>query len=107
MLEASLIKYLGSDALIKCIDVYHYKRVVFIILEMMEQGSLTEIILNYWEHYSEEFCRYNLYKAALGLQQMHKHNVLHRDIKSDNILYSLEEGVVKITDLGFACSLSE
>ena len=44
-----MIKYLGSDALIKWIDVYHYKKVVFIMLEMMEQGSLTEIVLNYWE----------------------------------------------------------
>ena len=37
---------------------------------------------------------------------MHTNNVLHRDIKSDNILFSLD-GEIKITDLGFACSLDE
>ena len=38
---------------------------------------------------------------------MHKHNVLHGDIKSDNILYSVENGDVKITELGFAYCLTE
>ena len=68
MLEASLIKYLGSDNLIKCLDVYHYRNHIFIMLELMEQGSLTDIVLNYSHQYSEDFCRYNLYKAALGLR---------------------------------------
>ena len=43
---------------------------------------------------------------ALGLKKMHENNVLHRDIKSDNILHSAN-GDVKISDLGFACFLSE
>ena len=36
---------------------------------------------------------------------MHKNNVLHRDIKSNNILFSAD-GEVKITDMGYACALS-
>ena len=77
------------------------------MLEFMEQGDLTKIILENDQRYSEDFCRYNLYKVALGLRDMHQHNVLHRDIKSDNILYSVENGDVKISDLGFACSLTQ
>ena len=38
---------------------------------------------------------------------MHSNNVLHRDLKSDNILHSLEDGSVKIADLGFACTLDQ
>ena len=58
------------------------------------------------QSYSEQFCKYSLFKVLLGLKKMHDNNVLHRDIKSDNILYSLQ-GDVKIADLGFACCLSE
>ena len=79
---------------------------MFIVLELMDQGSMDKICINYSRNYSEDFCRYSLYKVALGLKKMHENNVLHRDIKSDNILFS-SEGEIKITDLGFACSLTE
>jgi len=64
------------------------------------------MIENYQPYYSEDFCRYALWKVARGLWSMHRKNVLHRDIKSDNILFS-RDGEVKITDLGFSVFLSE
>ena len=72
----------------------------------MDQGCMTNICIEDNENYSEDFCRYSLYKAAKGLDAMHRRNVLHRDIKSDNILYSAD-GEIKITDPGFSCFLSE
>ena len=104
--EASLISYLSSDELIKCIAVYHFRKQVFIVLEFMELGSMTSIIENYHTSYTEQFVKYSLYKVVIDLKKMHDENVLHRDIKSDNILIS-PDGGVKITDMGFACVLSE
>lgn len=102
--EASLQAYLGGDELVKCVDLYYFKRTVFIMMEYMDQGSLADIVRNH-DSYSEDFCRYSLYKVALGLLKMHRKNVLHRDIKSDNILHS-EDGEIKIADLGCSCFLS-
>ena len=104
--EASLIAHLKSEELIQCVDLYDYGKSIFIILELMDQGAMTDICIDYYKNYSEDFCRYSLYKAAKGLLAMHNKNVLHRDIKSDNILFS-EDGQIKITDLGFSCFLSE
>ena len=56
---------------------------------------MTDICIEDHENYSEDFCKYTLYKVARGLNSMHNKNVLHRDIKSDNILYSLD-GSIKI-----------
>ena len=60
---------------------------MYLVLELMDLGSMDQIIK--WGAYSEDFCRYSLYKVALGLSKMHKHGVLHRDIKSNNILFSV------------------
>ena len=79
---------------------------MFIILELMDLGSMTEICVKSYKHCSEDFCRYTLYKVAKGIQKMHKNNVIHRDLKSDNILHSAD-GEIKITDMGFSCTLSQ
>ena len=43
---------------------------------------------------------------AQGLKAMHDKNILHRDIKSDNILCNAQ-GDIKVADLGFSVFLTE
>ena len=42
--EASLLAFLNSNEMIKCEDLYDFNRQIFIILEYMDQGSMTEIV---------------------------------------------------------------
>ena len=58
--------------------------------EYMGQGSIKKLINKAHKKYSEEFCRYSLYKVALGLQRMHSQNVLHRDLNSNNVFCSAD-----------------
>ena len=98
--------HLNCDELINCLEIYYFNRKVFIILEYMDQGALTDFVLRNQKNYSEDSVKYCLYKVAKGLDSLHSRNVLHRDIKSDNILYSAD-GQIKICDLGFSTFLSE
>ena len=104
--EASLIAYLQCDELIKVEDMYHFQNNLYMMLEYMDQGSIANILAVHHMNYSEEFCKYSLYKVAKGLFKMHQNNVLHRDIRSDNIHCS-SDGEVKIADFGNFKILSE
>lgn len=104
--EASLVKMLGNDEVVTCYELYEHGRDIWIVLEYMNNGAMTDIILDDQFRYSEEFCKYTLYKAAKGLASMHRRQVLHRDIKSDNILCNME-GAVKIADLGLSKFLTQ
>ena len=65
---------------------------------------MDKIAKEYVGEMSEEFRRYSLYIVAEGLRDLHKQNIIHRDIKAKNILYRLD-GTIKITDLGCAVQL--
>ena len=104
--ESSLMSWLECDQIVQCLELYDYHGSIYIVLELMDGGSLTSIVQKHNADYSEDFCKYCLYMTALGLFKMHSKNVLHRDIKSDNILCS-RNGDVKIADLGFSVFLSQ
>jgi p21-activated kinase 1 len=45
-------------------------------------------------------------ETAQGLQHLHEHGVIHRNIKSDNVLLSLT-GDIKLSDFGFCAQISD
>ena len=76
------------------------------MLEDMDQGPITNILSTQNEVYSEDFCKYSLYKVAMGLLKLHRSEILHRDIRSDRIQCTTD-GQIKISDLGCFSILTE
>jgi len=46
------------------------------------------------------------FKIINGLHYLHTHKIIHRDIKSGNVLYD-SSGNLKLADFGFAVQLTE
>ncbi|KAK9450025.1 kinase-like domain-containing protein [Limtongia smithiae] len=77
---------------------------LWVVMEYMEGGSLTEIIdkNTLTEPQISTICL----ETCKGLQHLHHKNIIHRDIKSDNVLLDAY-GHVKITDFGFCVKLTD
>ena len=72
----------------------YYFRELWVVMEFMNGGALTDIVL---QTVLNEPQISAISKEVLeGVNYLHKHEVVHRDIKSDNILLS-SKGEIKIT----------
>ncbi|KAF4581857.1 STE/STE20/PAKA protein kinase [Ophiocordyceps camponoti-floridani] len=78
---------------------------LWVVMEYMEGGALTDVIDNN-PSISEEQISTICHETCCGLQHLHSQSIIHRDIKSDNVLLDAR-GNVKITDFGFCAKLTE
>lgn len=77
---------------------------LWVVMEFMEGGALTDVIEN--NKLEEEQIAAICLETCRGLQHLHSRSIIHRDIKSDNLLMNAQ-GEVKITDFGFCAKLTD
>lgn len=95
-----------EDSIIKCIDAYDFKERLWVFLELMDVGALTNMLEERRGNIDEKLCAYILRRALEGLDYLHSKGIVHRDIKSDNILVN-KEGDIKLADFGYATQLTK
>ncbi|KAL3481851.1 kinase-like domain-containing protein [Aspergillus californicus] len=78
---------------------------LWVVMEFMEGGALTDVIDNNRVIQEDQIATICL-ETCKGLAHLHSQNIIHRDIKSDNVLLD-RAGHVKITDFGFCAKLTE
>jgi serine/threonine protein kinase len=100
--EIDLLRNLKHKNIVKYVGSYRTKSHLYIILEYVENGSLSQIIKpNKFGAFPESLAAIYMKQTLEGLAYLHEQKVIHRDVKGANIL-TTKEGTVKLADFGVA-----
>ena len=105
--ETSLMKLVyDSDNVVKYYGSYFSRKsnTLWLILEYCASGSVIDLMLSMNRTFNEIEVASIMEMVLKGLIDIHKKNLIHRDIKGANILLS-ENGVAKIGDFGVGVRL--
>lgn len=91
--ELSVMRSSRHPNIVNFIDSYLHRNDLWIVMEYMEGGSLADVIAG--NQMSEGQIAAILRETCQGLEHLHRYGVIHRDIKSGNVLLSLR-GDVKL-----------
>jgi len=105
--EIEMMRSFQHPNIVGYIDSYKWKNDIWVVMEYMGGGSLTEILEQYkYVQLTEPEIAFICFETLKALEYIHSLHRIHRDIKSDNILLSTN-GDVKLADFGYTVQLTE
>ncbi|SGZ37879.1 uncharacterized protein HGUI_00079 [Hanseniaspora guilliermondii] len=104
LLEIETMKKYTHDNVIEFKNAFFFTSELWVSMEFMDGGNLADVVMNCV--LSNNQIGFICKKVLGGINFLHKNGIIHRDIKSDNILIN-EKGEVKISDFGFCALIRE
>ncbi len=98
--EGRAVSLLSHQNIVAVYDVGVEDNLPFLVMELIEGMTLKEYIIKKKTLTTKE-CIYIAEQILAALQHAHSKNIIHRDIKPQNILL-LKDGTLKVTDFGIA-----
>ena len=89
--------------IIKMYDLMQTSKNYYIVMQLCKNGDVKQYMTKRGvKFFKEEEAIFFLKQIAMGFRELHKHKVMHRDFKVDNLF--IDESTIVIADLGFSKS---
>lgn len=102
--EVRMLKQLKHGNLVNLQEVFRRKRKLHLVFEFIDRTLLDELDAHP-SGLPDESIQKIVFQVLRGIQFCHQNNVIHRDVKPENLLIS-RTYIVKLCDFGFARSLA-
>jgi tRNA A-37 threonylcarbamoyl transferase component Bud32 len=107
--EKDIIRFLRNygkcEHILKFYEIYESYEHLYIVSEFVEGGSLSKYLSKAKTRLTPTSVQKILFHVALGLKELHKFGIIHRDLKLENILMDYveyENFTAKIIDFGLS-----
>ncbi|KAG8376953.1 hypothetical protein BUALT_Bualt09G0117700 [Buddleja alternifolia] len=104
--EIFILKRINHPNIIRLHDMIEESGKMYIVLEYCRGGDLSMYIQQRQGRIPEETAKHFMQQLAEGLKILRENNLIHRDLKPQNLLLSTngDDCILKIADFGFASS---
>ena len=107
-----MLQTLDHPNIVQVIELLEDDTNYYFVLELMERGNLLEVLdhsqKNNWKLTNKDFATMTK-QVVRALNYMHKKNVIHRDLKLENVMVEIDSNqqgkpqiILKLTDFGFS-----
>ncbi|XP_058806996.1 death-associated protein kinase 3-like [Phymastichus coffea] len=101
--EVEIMRRLQHPRLIQLYDALENAKQIYVVLELIAGGELFERVIDDDFVLTERSCAVFMRQICEGIEFVHSQNILHLDMKPENILCLTKEGNrIKIIDFGLA-----
>ncbi|KAF9184447.1 Checkpoint kinase 2 [Haplosporangium sp. Z 767] len=100
--EIDLLKQLHHPNIVQFVDVSQVGYKTYILTEFIDGMTLYELYNDQHNYLRETEARDIFTKVCGAVYYLHKRSIVHRDIKSDNVMISNDRSEVKLIDFGLA-----
>ncbi|KAL4490773.1 hypothetical protein ABPG72_021827 [Tetrahymena utriculariae] len=102
--EVKMLRQLRHKNIVDLIEAFKRKGRIYLVFEYVEK-NLLEVLEEKPNGLDHEVIRIIMYQLLKALHQCHKQDVIHRDVKPENLLVNPYNYELKLCDFGFARTL--